>query len=110
MKIISLIPDEKDRHVVAVGIKSNADVIVTFNLKDFPEQELNKFNLIALHPDIFLKHLLANNTTKFISALEQQIKMLKNPPISKSEFLTILQNSKLPQTASQLNQLELKVS
>ncbi|MGI0483722.1 PIN domain-containing protein, partial [Geminocystis sp. CENA526] len=89
-----------DRHVVAVAIKSKADVIVTFNLKDFPEQELNKFNIIALHPDIFFEQLLIHNTAKFIDAIEQQIKMLKNPPISKKEFLRILQNSKLPQTAS----------
>jgi len=100
------LPDENDRHVIAVAIKSKADVIVTFNLKDFPEQKLNNFNIIALHPDIFLEQLLANNTTKFISAIKQQIKTLKNPPISKKEFLRILRNSKLLQTASKLNQIE----
>lgn len=36
--------------------------------------------------------------------MEEQIKMLKNPPISKKEFVKILQNSKLPQTATRLNQ------
>lgn len=96
------LPDKKDRHVVAVAIKSNADVIVTFNLKDFPEQELNKFNLIALHPDIFLEQLLINNTAKFINAIEQQIKMLKNPPISQKEFMRIWQKSKLPNTVNRL--------
>ncbi|WP_342597647.1 PIN domain-containing protein [Cyanobacterium aponinum UTEX 3222] len=98
------LPDENDRHVVAVAIKSKADVIVTFNLKDFPEQELNNFNIIALHPDIFLEQLLIHNTAKFIDAMEEQIKMLKNPSISKKEFVKILQNSKLPQTATRLNQ------
>ncbi|WP_324281531.1 PIN domain-containing protein [Cyanobacterium aponinum UTEX 3221] len=98
------LPDENDRHVVTVAIKSKADVIVTFNLKDFPEQELNNFNIIALHPDIFLEQLLIHNTAKFIDAMEEQIKMLKNPPISKKEFVKILQNSKLPQTATRLNQ------
>lgn len=43
-------------------------------------------------------------TAKFIDAMEEQIKMLKNPPISKKEFVKILQNSKLPQTATRLNQ------
>ncbi|PHV61553.1 PIN domain-containing protein [Cyanobacterium aponinum] len=98
------LPDENDRHVVTVAIKSKADVIVTFNLKDFPEQELNNFNIIALHPDIFLEQLLIHNTAKFIDAMEEQIKMLKNPSISKKEFVKILQNSKLPQTATRLNQ------
>ncbi|SHH08154.1 PIN domain-containing protein [Flavobacterium micromati] len=31
------LPDENDRHVLAAAIKSNADVIVTNNLKDFPK-------------------------------------------------------------------------
>lgn len=56
--------------------------------------------------DIFLEQLLINNTAKFINAIEQEIKMLKNSPISKKEFLKILQNSKLPQTANKLNQIE----
>lgn len=30
------LPDEKDRHVLAAAIKTNANVIVTNNLKDFP--------------------------------------------------------------------------
>ncbi|GAB4307136.1 MAG: hypothetical protein Kow0091_11890 [Geminocystis sp.] len=47
---------------------------------------------------------MIHNTAKFIDAMEEQIKMLKNPPISKKEFVKILQNSKLPQTATRLNQ------
>jgi predicted nucleic acid-binding protein len=30
------LPDEDDRHVVAAAIRGRADVIVTFNRKDFP--------------------------------------------------------------------------
>lgn len=99
------LPDQKDRHVVAVAIKSNADVIVTFNLKHFPEQNLAKFNLIALHPDIFLEQLLLNHTSLFLQAILQQLKMLKNPPISRESFIGILHNTKLSKTATRLNDL-----
>ena len=34
------LPDENDRHVLAAAIHSQASVIVTFNLKDFPEESL----------------------------------------------------------------------
>ena len=30
------LPDEKDKHVLAAAIKTNANLIVTNNLKDFP--------------------------------------------------------------------------
>lgn len=42
--------DEKDRHVLAATIRSGASVIVTFNLKDFPEPALQPWSIEACHP------------------------------------------------------------
>src|SRR5699024_6197590 len=44
MKSLEL-PDKDDRHVLAAAIKVNANVIVTNNLKDFPEEYLLEFGL-----------------------------------------------------------------
>ena len=45
---------EKDRHVLAAAVKTACEVIVTYNLKDFPEESLKPFGIEAMHPDEFL--------------------------------------------------------
>lgn len=48
------LPDENDRHVVAAAIRAQAQMVVTTNLRDFPSEELSKWNIEAKHPDDFL--------------------------------------------------------
>lgn len=50
----SMTNDTKDRHILAAAIHSNCEVIVTFNLKDFPEPALIPHGIAAVHPDEFL--------------------------------------------------------
>ena len=54
----SLIPamtnHEKDRHVLAAAVRADAAVIVTLNLRDFPHESLEPYELEARHPDEFL--------------------------------------------------------
>ncbi len=52
------LPDPDDRHVLAAAIRADADVIVTYNLKDFPAETLAPFDIEAQHPDDFLVSLL----------------------------------------------------
>jgi predicted nucleic acid-binding protein len=48
------LPDQGDRHIVAAAIRAHAQMIVTTNLRDFPSQELGRWNIEAKHPDDFL--------------------------------------------------------
>lgn len=44
----------KDRHVLAAAVRANAEVLVTFNLKDFPVECAAPFDIQVLHPDDFM--------------------------------------------------------
>jgi hypothetical protein len=50
------LPDENDRHVLAVGIYACCNAIITFNMKDYPIDYLAKFQIEPLYLDNFLSH------------------------------------------------------
>jgi predicted nucleic acid-binding protein len=98
------LPDKDDRHVVAAAIKCNADGIVTFNLKDFPTDTLNAYDIDVLHPDDFLFYQLDMNHLACINALRNQLKNLKNPPVTFDVLMSIFESVQLPQTVSKLRE------
>jgi predicted nucleic acid-binding protein len=51
------LPDQNDRHVLAAAIEAGASIILTFNLKDFPPEQLASHRIVARHPDSFLCEL-----------------------------------------------------
>ena len=52
------LPDPNDRHALAAAIVGRCDVIVTRNLRHFPEETLAYYGTDALHPDDFLSSQL----------------------------------------------------
>lgn len=92
------LPDLNDRHVLAAAIVSSCDVIVTFNTKDFPNNNLDKYSIEAQHPDDFLMHLTDLNCDKFCSAIKITRTRLKNPPKEIDEYLDILNKQGLSKT------------
>ncbi|GAA4447332.1 hypothetical protein GCM10023189_03580 [Nibrella saemangeumensis] len=96
------LPDEDDCHVLAAAIRCGADVIVTFNLKDFPGEYLRQFDLDAQHPDQFIAELLDLNPEKGLFAFQQQVSFLKNPPLTHRQVLDSLRKVGLQITADKL--------
>lgn len=96
------LPDPDDRHVLAAAIVGRCDVIVTQNLKDFPETALAPYHLEAQHPDEFLCNHLNLAPGVFCSAVRKIRARLKNPPYSVEEYLDTLTRQGLVATASEL--------
>lgn len=84
------LPDEDDRHVLAAAIRCKADVIVTFNLKDFPTKDLAQYDIEAQHPDLFISNLIDLTPKKSVAAFLKQVSLLKNPPKNETQVLESL--------------------
>lgn len=89
------LPDPKDRHVLAAAIRGRADVIVTYNLKDFPEKELQKYGIAAQHPDEFLVHVLDLAPGTVCAAAQTHRKRLLNPGKTVDQYLEALERQAL---------------
>ncbi len=89
------LPDPKDRHVVAAAIRGRADVIVTYNLKDFPAKELQKYGIAPQHPDEFLTHMLDLAPGTVCAAAQTHRKRLRNPGKTVDQYLEALERQAL---------------
>ena len=96
------LPDENDRHVLAAAIRGGAQVIVTMNLRDFPDEVLQQYEMEAQHPDEFILQLIELTPDVVMDAAETHRQSLKNPPKSIEEFLASLEAQGLPKSVAVL--------
>jgi hypothetical protein len=101
------LPDLDDRHVLAAAITATADIIVTFNLKDFPASILDRYGIIAKHPDVFLRDLIERNPQQVLEAVETIRSRLKNPPQTFNNYMETLVKQGLQNSVAMLRDLQL---
>jgi predicted nucleic acid-binding protein len=63
--------DEKDRHVLAAAVREKLDIIITFNLRDFKNEDLEKWNIKAEHPQDYMLTLYSMKPTVVTMKLNQ---------------------------------------
>lgn len=73
------LPDPNDRHVLAAALVGGAQAIVTFNLKDFPEEQLSPWGIETRHPDEFLLDQLDLFPSRTMAVLIGQAASLRRP-------------------------------
>lgn len=81
------LPDPDDRHVLAAAILCHAGIIVTFNVKDFPDALLAPHGIKAQHPDSFIEHAFGIDETAVIVAVRDHRSSLTMPPLTVEELL-----------------------
>ncbi len=100
------LPDANDRHVLAAAICAAADVIVTYNLSDFPATILAQYGIEAQHPDEFIAYLIDLAPSVVCESAKRQRMSLKNPPQSVEELLAAYERQSLAQTVAELRVYE----
>ena len=96
------LPDADDRHVLAAAIMGKADVIVTYNLKDFPTEALAPYGIEAQHPDQFLRHQFDLAPDRVGGVVRELRRGLKEPPRSVEAYLATLEKHGLGDFAAAL--------
>lgn len=99
------LPDPDDRHVLAAAVRAKAQVIVTFNECDFPADTLAGFDLVAQHPDVFVRYLVGLQPALVRARIEQMLQGWRKPPNTPEAFIDALERAGLPDTAAALREL-----
>ena len=97
------LPDPDDRHVLAAAIKAGAQVIVTANLADFPEEYLAQWGIEARGLDDFVLDLIGINDRVVHACVQQIVDERSNPPETFDEVLGQLERAGLIETAAVLH-------
>lgn len=63
--------DPDDQHVLAAAIHAQAEVILTFNLKDFPAAALDPWGIAAIHPQDYLLTLYSIDPLQVVTRVSE---------------------------------------
>lgn len=98
------LPDADDRHVLAAAIKAGAQVIVTSNLKDFPEDYLTTWDVAAKSPDDLLLDLIDLDDRVVWACVQEIAYSRRNPPETAEDVLDELERAGLVEAVAALRE------
>jgi predicted nucleic acid-binding protein len=94
------IPDKGDRHVLAAAIKTQAQTIVTENLKHFPNEILHPLGFEARSADDFIADTIALDIGRAIAAVRRMRLRLSRPEMHAEDLIRSLEAHDLFETAT----------
>jgi predicted nucleic acid-binding protein len=90
------LPDSDDRHVLAAAISSQASVIMTLNVKDFPVHALVEHGVSTVHPDAFLRQVFEGSPEAVARAVEDVRAEAERLSGDKKPVRPLLKKARLP--------------
>ena len=106
--LLSEIPegvDSKDRHVVATALAAGSEVIVTHNLRDFPQDSLSQIGLQVRTPDIFIADAIELSAPLATEAVHELLRDWNKPRLDPEAFLIMLEANGLVESANLLQHI-----
>lgn len=77
----------KDRHVAAMAVHAQAQILVIYNLKHFPSDGLALYGIDVQHPDAFLHDLYLRTPLSMVDVVRAQAASLTNPAKTPRDIL-----------------------
>lgn len=99
-------PDPGDHHVVAAALKTQASVIVTDNLKDFPAALLAPLNIEPKTADDFIADTIDLNPGRAVPAIQRMRLRFKRPEKTPAALFLDMEACGLIATVDVLRQYE----
>lgn len=99
------LPDPKDAHVLAAAIRAGAQAIVTFNLRDFPDHVLARYDMEAKHPDEFVLDSIDLAPGAIARRVTEQAAACRSPALTVEQVLDTLRGAGLAQSVARFHEL-----
>jgi predicted nucleic acid-binding protein len=96
------LPDPNDAHVLAAALKTQAAIIVTDNLKDFPPAILSPLNLEARSADDFIADTVALDLGRAVAAVRAMRERFTRPEKTAEALLLDMEAEGLTETVDVL--------
>ena len=89
------LPDPDDRHVLAAAVKVNAQLIVTWNRKHFPQSKLAAWGVRAKSPDDFVRDTMGIDSQAVWACVQQIVDSRTRRPVTVEDVLGELERDGL---------------
>jgi hypothetical protein len=91
-----------DVHVLAAAIDGRADVLLTLNIRDFPQRALDAEAILLRHPDDFLMEAVERapgEVRRIVSEVHAEAERLSGGPL---DLRALLKRARLPRLGKAL--------